>query len=197
MTSKSTPRKPCSKCEKGFAITICIGCDKWLCRKHFDEHRSDLGVDLDILIQEHNRLYEDLLNKTNVLQHPFSMRIDQWEIEAIKKIKQAAKAAKSNLDKHLNEIRKPIEKDLNELGQKWQTTRDAEDFSEIELDAWSIELTSLRKRLEAPSTIKIQDENTGDYDNSILTMIRLIQIELNEQQSNLENRKYVEFFVFT
>lgn len=196
MTSKSTPRKPCSQCDKGFAITICIGCDKWLCRKHFDEHRSNLGVDLDGLIHEHNQLLEDLIRKTDASQHPCSNRIDQWEKEAIKKIKQAAKTAKLNLDKHLNEVRKPIEKALIELGQTWQTNRDTEDFSEIEIGEWSKELTSLKKQLQAPSNITIENENIND-DNNILPMIRLRKIEWNEQQSNFKNQKYSEFFVLT
>jgi chromosome segregation ATPase len=140
-------KKSCVRCEKGFAVANCVGCERWFYSRHFTDHRHELAAEMDHLAQEYDSLRQDITGQDNADQHPVAARIDQWEKMSIKMIKRAAKRAREELQQHLNQTTSELEKNLAQLAKEWQTNREKDEFSEMELKQWQKQLTDLRQQL--------------------------------------------------
>jgi hypothetical protein len=169
--ASATSRKPCTKCDQGFGITTCCGCQEWFCIKHFIEHRDELATQMKSVSQEHDLLQRDLSQEN--MTHPFLSRINDWEQKSIDKIKIAAEGARADLRKYLNHIKEQIKTSLYQVTNNIQSSRQADDYTEIQLNKWIQQLKELRMMLENPSTIEILDDNQTEQS------IHLIQLQHN------------------
>ena len=179
MASASLPN-PCVKCPKGRAQTMCSGCQQWFCLKHFNEHRQELGHEMDHLTQQHDEFHQDLIS-TNDDQHPLFILINNWEQRSIERIRQVADEVRENLEAHLNTNKWKLERSLNEITTELRSSRDNEDYTEIELQRWLNQLKELRQQLFQPSTIEINHD--GD---DFLEKIPLIKLEKREEKRKSE-----------
>jgi uncharacterized UBP type Zn finger protein len=173
-SSSSNIKQSCVKCDKGGGIAICSGCQQQFCVKHFIEHRQELATQMDHVGQQHDLLQRDLT--TENIEHPLLSRIDDWEQTSIQKIRKAAEEARLNLRKHLDNtnldnIKNQLKTSLDQLTKDFQSSRETDDYTEIELKKWIEQLEELRRQLEKPSTIEMID------DDSTPSMIRLIQFK--------------------
>jgi hypothetical protein len=171
MTSTSV-RQPCIKCGKGLGITTCGGCQEWFCTKHFVEHRQELATQMDHVGQEHDLLQRDL-DQENIT-HPLLACINEWEKKSIKKIKAAAEKARVNLRKYLGGTKNQVKISLCQVNNDLQSSRESDDYTEVELEKWIKQLKQLRTMLEKPSTIEILGEDQTQ------SVIRLIQLKENQ-----------------
>ncbi|CAF1455635.1 unnamed protein product [Rotaria sordida] len=160
-------KKPCIKCDKGAGIIICGGCEEWFCTKHIIEHRQDLGEKMDHVGQQHDFLQKKL-TETNVI-HPLHSRINEWENASIKKIQEVAKKARTDLERYLNETKTELRESLGKIKNELASSRQSDDYTEIELREWTDELNKLRQLLEKPSTIDIVEDDQSQ------SLIRVVQ----------------------
>jgi hypothetical protein len=171
----TTIRQPCIKCGKGLGITTCGGCQQWFCTKHFVEHRQELATKMDHVGQEHDLLQRDL-DQENMI-HPLLAFVDDWEKKSIKKIKLVAEKARSNLRKHLDNTKDEVKTSLCQVTDDLQSSRESDDYTEVELEKWIKQLKELRTMLETSSPIDILG------DDQTQSVIRLIQMKTNQLMS--------------
>lgn len=170
-------RQQCIKCDKGFAITICTGCQQWLCFKHLADHRQALQQHMDELSNEHDHLYQDL-TRNNVEQHPFYFRIDTWQQKSIDTINQIAHRAREQLQLYLGEHKDELRKSLRDVAQEIQNSRDKDDYTEVELGIWTEKFKALRAELEQSFPIEIiNDTAIDEYNDEQSRIIRLLEIK--------------------
>ena len=146
-------KKPCAKCPKGVGVTTCDGCRQSFCLKHIIEHRQELATKMDDLGQEHDAFRRDLSDKS--ADHPLLQTINQWEEESIQKIRTTAETARTNLRQLFEQMKNNLNTSLVKITHELHTHRGLDDYTEIDLNRWLIELTDLRQFLEAPSTVQI------------------------------------------
>ena len=164
-------RQACLKCEKGLGITTCGGCQQWFCTKHFVEHRQELAIQMDQIGQEYDGFQRDFIEENSTC--PLLTRINRWEQQAIDKIKTAAEEARIYLQQHIGHTKDQIKQSLRQLTNHLQASRDADDFTEIELDRWIKQLQEFRILLNKPTDIEIFHDN--QQTESIIHLIQLKQ----------------------
>jgi hypothetical protein len=168
MATVSVPKKPCSKCNKGAGVFTCDGCQQSFCRKHTDEHRQELSLQIDNIGQEHDVLQRDLNKELNL--HSLLSRIDKWERESINKIQDVAKLVRDDLKKLIDQNKTDLKTSLNQLTNELQSSRDSEDYTELDLKRWIDQLNVLRQELEKPLTLNI---SCDDDKQSVIRLIKL------------------------
>ena len=174
-----TTKKTCAKCNKGAGIAMCHGCEQSFCTKHFIEHRQELSLQMDNVGQEHDVLCRDLTNEQGT--HPLLDRINQWEQESIIKIQVAAEMTRADLQQLLKKAKSNLKTSVTKMTEELQSSRESDDYTEVDIKKWTNQLQELRKMLESPLTISINYE----YDSR--SVIRLIKVS-NEQSSSSLNQ---------
>jgi len=201
--ASATTKRTCATCNKGGGTAMCHGCEQSFCTKHFIEHRQELSQQMDNIGQEHDLLRRDLTNEQAI--HPLLARINQWEQESITKIQTAAESARTDLQQLLNRAINNLKTSVNEMTEKLQSSRDSDDYTELDIKKWTNQLQEFRKMLDNPTTVNI------DYENDIRSVIRLIKVsgkqssdsfhqtsqicELNNQLSRNLEKYFSERFV--
>jgi hypothetical protein len=173
MIASATTKKTCAKCNKGGGTAICQGCEQSFCTKHFIEHRQELSQQMDNIGQEHDVLCRDLTNEQDT--HPFLTHIYQWEQESITKIQVAAEVARTDLRQLLKTAKNNLKTSVSKMKEELQSSRESDDYTELDINKWTDQLQKLRKLLDGPTTINI------DYENDTRLAIRLIKV--SNQQS--------------
>lgn len=181
-----TAKKPCSKCSKCGAVTTCDGCQQSFCTKHFVEHRQELTQQMDSINRDHELFLHEAQDQ-KVSQHPFFKRIDAWERKAINKIQAAAEAARQDLSRLLDRTKNDIKPSIGRLSNELQLSQKSDDFTENDLQRWVEQLKDLRKRLEMPSTIVINNEEDS------ATCIHLIKV--NDRQQSVHIRSSIPVII--
>ena len=157
MTSKIL----CSNCNKGKGTFKCEGCEKIFCPKHSIDHRNDLSKQLEEIELAHDLAYKTLIEQTqNLRQHLLIQKVDQWEYQAIEKIRQMADEARSNLHQSITEHAGDIKKKLQELSDELRQGRDDNDYLEFDLRQWMQKLEELKLELLNPVNITVHDDST-------------------------------------
>ncbi|CAF3320039.1 unnamed protein product [Rotaria socialis] len=169
MTTAITGKRPCSKCGKGSSIFTCHGCQQSFCRKHADEHRQELTDQVETLGQEHDILQRDINNETT--HHPLLSRIDTWERESINKIQQVANQARHDLNKFIGQTKQSLKMTMDRLKSELQMSREAEDYTELDLKKWIDQLTQIRLDLEKSMSLYHLNGDVNDDQKSIIHFI--------------------------
>lgn len=152
--ASSILKKPCSKCNKGMGIVTCNGCEQSYCIKHIIDHRKELSIQMDNIGQEYDLLRRDLMQDDNGL-YPLLHRIDLWEQESIRKIRQAAKQVRNDLHECLDRNKNQLKNVFNKLADELQLNQQSENYTEIDFQLWTQQLTELRKALEKTQMLQI------------------------------------------
>ena len=81
----ATGRPLCVKdCQK-FGFVNCGGCEQWLCKEHFIEHRHTLNDVIDQLSQQRNEVCQQVI-QDEIPLISLLRQIDSWEKKAIEYI---------------------------------------------------------------------------------------------------------------
>jgi len=165
MTS-ATRKEVCTMCspKQVVAITLCKGCLKDLCRKHFNEHRDILSTDLHNVFDQHDNLLQELQVKIDRESKPSEnenarailKQIEEWEKTTIKRVSQAANEARADVEHLFNRkveydrLKEKIVKMIEELKEK----QESESFVETDIDHWIKQLEQLKIDLNRPSKVE-------------------------------------------
>ncbi len=172
-TTSTIQKKPCCRCDKGAGIFTCDGCQQSFCRKHSDEHRQELATQMDNVGQEHDVLQRDINKEAGV--HPLLSGIDAWERESIDKIQQVAKQARVDLNQFINQKKQELKTVMGELTNELQSSRESEDYTELDLKKWLDQLNAFRRDLEQSiNTYLVEEEDQR-------LVIRLIKVKNPEK----------------
>ncbi|CAF3720984.1 unnamed protein product [Rotaria socialis] len=154
-------KKVCSKCDKTAGSFSCDGCQHSFCLKHVTEHRQELVSEIDIIEQNHDIFYQDLLNQAQKHdEHIIFNQIYQWEKESILRIEQTATDARAELQKILDSIIDHGTDSLNKISSELRRARELDDFFETDLARWNEKLKLLRTEIESMSNnIYLINEN--------------------------------------
>lgn len=169
MASSVTNKQPCVKCDKGGGVATCGGCQRWFCAKHFNEHRQELATDMDHLGEEHDLLQRDLSQNDNA--HDLLSCVSDWEQKSIKKIQAAAEQARMDIQKHLDYNKQQMQMSLGRMTDELRSSRQSDDYTEIDLKKWLERIKELREMLDKPSSIRIID------DIDLQSVVHLIQVK--------------------
>jgi hypothetical protein len=176
----ATTKKTCAKCNKGAGTAMCHGCQQSFCTKHFIEHRQELSQQMDNIGQEHDVLRKDLTHEQST--HPLLTRINQWEQESIIKIQTAAESARTDLQQLLNKAKNSLKTLVSKMTGELQSSRDSDDYTELDIKKWTDQLQKLRAMLDSPTNINV------DYENDTRTMVRLIKVTDQRSSDSLDSR---------
>ena len=179
MASSVTNKQPCVKCDKGGGVATCGGCQQWFCAKHFNEHRQELGAEMDHLGEEHDLLQRDLSQNDNV-QDLLSC-VSDWEQKSIQKIQAAAEQARMDIQKHLDYNKQQMQISLGRMTDELRSSRQSDDYTEIDLKKWLERIKELREMLDKPSSVRIID------DNDLQSTIHLIQVKQTDTMNRTAN----------
>ena len=180
MASSSSVRS-CNTCNKA-AVTMCFGCEKGFCLPHLTQHRQKLAQDMDKVGQDHDILKEQLASGNG--GHPLLSRIDEWEKTSIKMIRSVAEQARTDTHQWMQQTNTYLRQSIDIVTKELQVSRDADDYTEINLTRWMNQLQELKTKLEKPSTIEIQD----DDERVSVRMIKVIR-----RGKNLRKISYAGF----
>ncbi|CAF1317213.1 unnamed protein product [Didymodactylos carnosus] len=157
----TSTKQPCVKCSSGktSGIFTCSGCQMLFCPKHSNEHRQELGKELDNVIYEHDSLKQQLTTETSArpAAHPLLRQIQQWEQESIEKIRMTAQKARDKVDRLVNRNKEDILEQFRLITTQLQHGRQEDDFVETALDRWMKQLHKLKSDLNLSSTEGIID----------------------------------------
>ncbi|CAF3027549.1 unnamed protein product [Rotaria sp. Silwood2] len=182
MATSSKPR--CATCNKAAGIFSCYGCSQHFCVPHANEHRQLLTKELDEeIILAHDQIQQNINENTTKPQlHPLMKQIDEWEQQSMNKIRQAADEARKQLlsiiEKHMDNIKKS----LGLLTEQLNKARVDDEFVETDIKEWKERLEKLKKEMNAPQSIKIQqDNNMTGFISKILINKNLSTIDIFEK----------------
>ncbi len=122
-------------CEKGQGTCLCAGCKKYFCMKDFKSHRNTLFNEMDVIVGNYNDLQERInrASQQKDSRSPIFAQIDQWQNNAIGKVKEAAELARQQAKKILNSKRVEITTQFETLSQDLIRLKETGDFVEHDL----------------------------------------------------------------
>jgi hypothetical protein len=176
MSASASTKKQCVTCKKSGGILTCDGCQQIFCGKHVIQHRQELGVQLDGIMQEHDLLQQEIERIS--IDHSSLQKIDQWEKESIAKIHLTAEIARKNLQKILDQSKQRFSKICRNTAIDLRSSREADDYSENHLIRWTEQLKTLKLEITSPSLVKIIEDKT-----SVIHLIKIIGKEGNNNMS--------------
>ncbi|CAF2747535.1 unnamed protein product [Rotaria sp. Silwood2] len=155
-------RATCSICDKERIVYKCTGCSRDFCFDHLAEHRQTLGKEFDEIENDRDQFHQTLIEQNEVLRKPpLIQQVDEWEENSIYKIKQTADECRQLLTEHKNKHFIEIEKKLSQLTEQLKKIRRENEFNEIDLDRFKIELAKLAEELVQLPNIRIQQDSTS------------------------------------
>ena len=167
--------KQCVTCDKNVGIMTCNGCQQIFCSKHSIEHRQKLANQLDGIMREHNSLQREF--ERSFKEHSLFKKIDIWEKESIAKIQAAAETARTDLRKMIDKSKEPFSKTYGDIAMNLRSSREADDFTEKELNRWTKQLKQLKLEITSPLPLKLIENEWS--------VIKLITVKDNNTSSNI------------
>ena len=152
-------QQQCVTCNKKGRVLTCNGCQQTFCGKHVIVHRQELASQLDDIMQDHDLLQQELTRSSD--QHILMGRINSWEQKSITKIQVAAKAARTDLQLIIKNSKERLTKECRGVAESLRSSREADDFSELDLTRWMRQLEELKFETSSPSSVQmIEDEHS-------------------------------------
>jgi len=114
---------------------------------------------LENLMQEHDVIKQDIeLLKDN---HSVFSEIDKWEKQSITKIQVAAEQTRADLRAIFEQSNEQFSRTCQAIATKLRSAREAENFSEIDLNRWTEQLNELKSQTKSLSMIHTVEDNTS------------------------------------
>ena len=98
-------------------VFLCDGCQQSFCRKHTDEHRQELAVQMHNIGEERYVFQRDSDEEIN--PHALLTRIHEWES---KKIQQVAEQTRIDLRKSIDQSKIDSKTSMNQLTNELQSS---------------------------------------------------------------------------
>ncbi|CAF2570164.1 unnamed protein product [Rotaria sp. Silwood2] len=188
MTTDKKIKKRCVKCddyENTNGLFICDGCQNMLCTRHVNQHREELSNQLEIIVQEHDLIQQQISQISS--NHILIQKINDWEKSSIIKIQKTAEKARNDLQQIINHSKQRSSKMRHDIATNLHSARKTDNFSEIDLEQWQKQLNKLKIDIDLSTSCNLVKDNKR-------SSIYLIQIEANniiEKNSNVELPNHV------
>jgi gas vesicle protein len=171
--ASASVKQSCVRCDKGFGRNMCGGCQQWFCKTQYNEHQEALAKEMDNITEKHDELHSHLTTNHMDSENPLLVRVNKWEQRSIDRIRAVANEARTDLKQSLGQIRKQIKTSLSQVADQLKSSRENEDYTEIDLKCWMDQLESLKKRLLNPSEIELCGDAQSETNASNIRFIEL------------------------
>ncbi|CAF3008159.1 unnamed protein product [Rotaria sp. Silwood2] len=172
MSTLKRKNNSCIACGTAAGMFTCRGCSKTFCLNHTNEHREILEKQMNEIINNHNRLKQQISNEeTDQYYKLLIEQIDQWEKESINKIYRTAKEIRQQLIIITREHQDNIKEKLTQLTQEITKARYDGNFFEDDLKQWTNIIQRLQNTFLEHENIQISSINNG---NPFISKISLI-----------------------
>ncbi|CAF0764680.1 unnamed protein product [Adineta ricciae] len=159
MSASAVSKKQCVTCNKSGGVLTCDGCQRSFCGKHVIEHRQELAGQLDNIMQEHDLLQQEFLQPSSK-KDSLLKKIDKWEKDSVEKIQVAAETARKALEEMLQQAKQEFTTKFPIIVETLRASREADDFSEHDLDRWRQQLKELTTEMKSSSIASfVADKN--------------------------------------
>ncbi|CAF3085322.1 unnamed protein product [Rotaria sp. Silwood2] len=175
-------RAKCFICEKEKASYKCNGCSQDFCFDHLVEHRQIISKQFDEIENDHDQFHQTLAEQKQVPNNlALIQKVNKWEEDSIKKIKQLAEECRQMVIEHSSQHFIEIEKKLSQFTESLKQIREENEFNEADLNTLKIQLKKLAEELDEPPNIKIE------YDSASFIDKISILISPGKRHSNISN----------
>lgn len=125
------------------------------------------------IIEEHDRLKENLQGKTkNLESHLIMKEINDWEEKSIAAIRQVATESRNQLHNAVDRLKSEYRELLEPLTQELEKCYRNTTFIETDLNIWTKKLEKIKTELISPRTISVKKDY---YDLPFITKILIIE----------------------
>ncbi|CAF1223651.1 unnamed protein product [Rotaria sp. Silwood1] len=190
MTTNKNTKKRCVKCDD-YANTnglfICVGCQNMFCTPHVSQHREELNNQLEIIVQEHDLIQQQLSQSSS--NHILLQKINDWEKSSIVKIQKTAEKVRNDFQQIINHSKQHQSKMCHDIATNLRSARKIDNFSEMDLEQWQNKLNELKTDIvDSSSSYNLVKDNKH-------SPIYLIQIEVKnivDKNSNVQLSNHVD-----
>jgi uncharacterized coiled-coil DUF342 family protein len=189
-------------CEKGRGTFFCVGCQAYFCKKCHQQHRDDLGNQLEGFIGNHNELKYQITKATEEknLDSPLLAEIEDWKRKTVEKVEKVAEQAKKQVIKLLNSKKTEIKSEFEKFSQKLIQLKENEDFIESDLEHLKQTIDQLNQKLKELSKqpeVELCKEQSDQIDWDTLIYIREKELFTPKPSPPQPVSKFIIRFVFT
>ncbi|CAF0984691.1 unnamed protein product [Adineta steineri] len=201
-TTKDFDDKLCCSCapKKTVAITSCHGCYHHFCNKHFNEHRNQLSKNLNIIVDQHDEILQDLKIRIdhsvrNQLDNEDAQnllrQIHEWEDRTINSCRHVADDVRTSVKQSFDQTR--VNNSLTErllfVAKELEEQQHTENFVERDLSRWMKLLQNLRDDIHQPVRYPTAlTMETQDIDWK--TVIKISQLSTTTNPTTNTNGEY-------
>ena len=143
----------CVTCTKVNCIAMCYGCQQSYCTKHFFKHRLHLSQQMDALDEKFGCFQQDL--NQDSFENPLLTSIYAWERKSIRKTQEIAEKARNDLQEWMDNTKSEVQDSFNKINTELQSHAKSDNYTELDLDRWTKQLSELKNSLEKSPTILI------------------------------------------
>ncbi len=143
---------------------MCRGCGKDFCMSHANQHRQELGKQMDELTLDHDQFRQKLMEKQSIDTPYYShlkQKIKQWEEESIGKIHQVANDARKNLENMIEQHSIQLTEALAKIAHEIDHARKEDEYFETDIQQWTQQLYQLKNNLAKSSVCNIRQEKNA------------------------------------
>ena len=170
----------------------CQGCLTTFCFHHLTDHREMIKQEFVLIEDDFNSLRQKLHDqKENPTKYSLIKQINQWENDAIYKIKQTAQKCRDQINKYLIKI----ENQFDELTEQTKEIRKQNKINEMNSKQIKEKLNKLNQEFEKRKNISIEQKSSTIFIHQIF-----VRFEASEKRilfDILSNKiKYFVLFCF-
>jgi len=167
----------CLGCGKISITYDCKGCQEAFCYNHLIMHNQQLNQQYDDIENQSNVFKQKIdQHQQNISPHPLLQQINEWEQDSIQKIQKTAEEARNIINQHKSEHLKQIDSKLEKLTDGMGRLKCDNDFNEIDINNFKVQLDELQKQLNKPKHIRIREDST---------LVKKIEVFVSARQINL------------
>ncbi|UJR26650.1 hypothetical protein I4U23_007967 [Adineta vaga] len=161
--ARNSDEKLCCLCapKRTLAITSCHGCYHHFCNKHFVEHRNQLSKNLNLIIDKHDEILQDLNTRIDTsIREQFEnedaqnlfRQINEWEDRTIIACRHIADEARMSIKQSFDQSRfnNTLSERLLYVAKELEEQQHTENFVERDLDRWIKLLACLKDDINQP-----------------------------------------------
>jgi len=157
--------KRCSVCNKELGSMHCTGCDEYFCWKDFKTHREGMFTLMDKIVEERNRLQDEINNgiQHSDQQNSLVDKIDKWQKSIIEKVKQVAAQARQQASILLNAKQVKINTEFKSFSEELAHLKESENYVERDLTRLNQMISQFKQDLKQstqPTTIVLHTEQS-------------------------------------
>lgn len=175
----------CSVCKKLVGTCLCTGCKAHFCDDDFQNHRTALFDELDLLLVDRNELETQINEASSSVEGDVHLeKIDEWQHITIEKVKHAAKIAKDQVIKIRISKQTEISKKFRTLCQELEERRTTKSVVEQDLVRLKQKIHQVSEDIDQLMHLPEIEVNTKQSDQ--IDWNKMISIEKTSQDINLQ-----------